>query len=120
MAEVYDGEWQLLSHDQATGVSKWIMPDPDGPTYEGFPTRWLTRTTTPTANVEAMVERNKRLYNDSEGKKWGEGQVAYSIPLDEFFRSGFAEASMNQDRTWCKRFLNDPDNRAFRTFKGNL
>ena len=114
MAAVRDGDWDLLSHDPETGVTRWIMEDPE------VPFRVIVRTDTPKSNVEGLLERNKRLYNESEGKRWGDGQVAYSMPVDEFFRSGVAEAKKQTDTPWLKRFFNDPDNRAFRTFKGRL
>jgi hypothetical protein len=112
--EVYDGEWQLVSYDPATQTSRWIAADAE------VPNRFHVRTTQPKENLIGLFERNKQLYNESMGKRWGDGQVAYSMPTDEYFRSGMAEAKKQDDKKWQRKFLNDPDNRKYRSFKGNL
>jgi hypothetical protein len=67
-----------------------------------------------------MLDNNQRLLNDSMGKRWGDGQIAARIPLNLYFSSGFAEARKQNDKKWIKRFLNDSDNRKFRTFNGKV
>ncbi len=113
--EVYDGEWQLLSVDPFTGIRKWISA-------EALPgtTTFVVKTETPVAFTEAILDNNRAAFNASLGKRWGEGQVAWSMPVDEYFRSGVAEAKKNHDEKWVNRFMNNPDHRAFRRFKGNL
>lgn len=69
---------------------------------------------------DATLDRNKELYNDSDHQRWGDGKIIGSIPLSHYFSSGLAEARKQQDTQYIKRFWNDPDNRNFRTFKGNI
>lgn len=67
-----------------------------------------------------MFEDNQREYNDSDGQKWGDGKSVARIPMNVLFQSGWAEATKQGDVTWKKRFLNDPDNRKFRIWKGRV
>jgi hypothetical protein len=69
--------------------------------------------------VDPLIEANQTAYNDSEGKRWGDGQVVASIDLPTYFRK-ILPAKQNGDHAWIKRFLNDPDHRKYRTFKGRL
>lgn len=69
--------------------------------------------------VDPLLEANRVAYNDSFGKRWGDGQVAASIPLDLYFRKIVPMKKAGDDAA-IKRWLNDSDNRAFRTFKGHL
>lgn len=113
--EVYDGEWQLLSVDPLTGVRKWISA-------EALPgtTTFVVKTETPIAHTQALLSSNRDAFNSSLGKRWGEGQVAWRMPMEEYFRSGMAEAKKQEDTKWVKRFVNDIDHRAFRTFRGKV
>jgi hypothetical protein len=70
--------------------------------------------------TERMLEDNQREYNESDGKRWGDGKSVARIPMNVLFQSGWAEATKQGDVTWKKRFLNDPDNRKFRIWKGRV
>ena len=111
MAVQHDGDWKLLSDWDENGQRKWISTE-DGIHY-------IVKTETLTQNVNDLIDANKEAYNASEGKRWGGGQVAWRMPLDQYFRH-LAEAKKQDDQGYIKKFLNDPDNRAFRTFKGRL
>jgi hypothetical protein len=67
----------------------------------------------------ALLEQNKALYNDSDGKRWGDGRVAARIPLNVYFQD-IAPRIKEGDHDFTKWFLNNPDNRAYRTFKGRI
>lgn len=106
-------------HDPFNGKGNLLVNEPDRAVwvYEEEPGK--TYMCTQTVHDE-VIERNKQLYNDSAGKRWGDGKIAASIPLAHYFHSGLAEARKQEDEKWIKRWLNDPDNRAFRTFEGNI
>ena len=70
-------------------------------------------------DVTDIVEANKEAFNASENKRWGDGKVVASIPMGDYYRK-IVPAKQNGDDAYVKRWLNDPDNRAFRTFKGNI
>lgn len=69
--------------------------------------------------TDNIIDRNKALHADSQHKRWGDGRVAASVPL-EIFDKDLHEAFVNDDHAYIKRWLNDPDHRHFRTFRGNV
>ena len=69
--------------------------------------------------VDQIVEDNKEALNNSAGKRFGDGRVVASIPLDIYYNK-LVPAKKNGDDAYIKRFLNDSDNRAFRRFGGNI
>lgn len=102
--------WRIFTpYDPLTGIERWYRELDDE--------RYIVKTLH--YGVEEIVDENKALLNESDGKRWGEGQVAASIPL-HIWGQQLAEATANQDEKYIKRWLNDPDNRAFRRFKGNV
>jgi hypothetical protein len=70
--------------------------------------------------TEQLFENNQREYNESDGKKWGDGKAFLRMPQNEYFSSGYAEATKQGDTAWKKRFANDPDNRKYRIWKGRV
>jgi len=70
-------------------------------------------------DVSEIVEANHALYNLSDGvPRYGDMKRVASIPMvvyTDLQRRGIA-----QDPAAFKRWLNDPDNRAFRTLPGVL
>ena len=70
-------------------------------------------------DVESIVEANKALYNLSDGvPHFGDGKRVASIPIvvwDELTRLGIAD-----DPVALRAWLNDADNRAFRTLPGRV
>lgn len=71
--------------------------------------------------VYDLLEQNRRAYNDSSGRKWGDGDVVGSVPMNLYFgSSGLAEANKNGDRGYQKRWWNDWDNRKWRKRGGDL
>lgn len=64
-----------------------------------------------------IVEANKAAYNDAP-ERWGDMTRVASIPLSLYFdlkKKGIAD-----DPVAMKRWLNDPDQRFFRTRPGRL
>lgn len=64
-----------------------------------------------------IIEDNKQSYNDSDGKRWGDGKVVASIPLNVLYRD--FEGRWN-DPDFTDWYLNNPENRHWRKFKGNV
>ena len=106
--DVINGDWVLFSEDPMTGQRVWTC---DLGTHIAVKREFLAS--------EALFDRNRELANDSTGKRWGDGQVAASIPLNVYFEH-LAEARKNNDSKYIRRWLNDSDHRKFRTFEGKL
>jgi len=67
-----------------------------------------------------LLEENRRMFNDSSGRRWGDGDVIGSVPMPEYFRSGLAEANKQGDREFQRKWWNNPDNRKWRKREGSL
>lgn len=68
---------------------------------------------------EELLEDNRQLYNDSDGKRWGDGKVVARIPLNKFY-ADLAGKIREGDKDHLKWWLDQSDNRMFRTFKGRI
>jgi hypothetical protein len=99
-------EWKVLSRDP-DGTVTYFLDIGDS---------WVLRTETP---IDDLIADNKAEFNDSDGKRWGDGKVVARLPLNLFFDK-LAEPMKQRDRQYLKRFLNDSDNAVFRTFKGKI
>ena len=101
-----------FSFDPATGITKTYHFDPNAPK------EFIIETNQPTT---AIVEANRAEHNDAPalGNSGKETFVKVaSIPLviwNELRRNGIA-----RDPVALKRWLNDPDNRFFRTRAGHV
>ena len=89
---------RLFSRDEATGITKYVVET--------------------VQETDAILNSNKRAFNGA-AKGWGENmnRVA-SIPLSVYYelkRKGIAD-----DPVLLKKWMNDSDNRAFRTRGGTL
>jgi hypothetical protein len=99
-------EWKVLKRDE-DGTVTYFMDLGD---------RWAIKTETP---VDALLDWNRAEYNASNGKQFGDGKVVARIP-ENLFYDKLVEPMRQRDRRWLKKFLNDADNRAFRTFRGDV
>lgn len=106
----------LLDRDPLTGTTEWFIPDESAGTF----------TIQTEQDVSGLVEFNKRQHNEFNGvhERWGEEiggrtKVA-SIPLNVYFDLKKRFGDMRQNPTAWKRWLNDPDNAAFRTRPGTV
>ena len=98
---------RLLDFDPVTRVKRMFHPSTDGESFieEG------------TQDVTERLEINKALHGMPRDG-WGEGQRVASIPVvvwEGLLRDGTAN-----DTKKLKAWLNDPDNRAFRTRTGRV
>ena len=68
------------------------------------------------------MARNKESLNDSYGKRFRDdaiGTKMASIPLNIFYRD-FAKPLKDGDTDFVKWWLNNEQNRPYRTFRGNV
>jgi len=97
---------RLFDYDELTGIAKyWHVTDKGEYVVE-------TR-----QDATAIAKQNKRQYNDNDGR-WGDMQRVASIPLSVYYdlkRKGIAD-----DPKAMKKWMNDPDNRVFRTRSGTV
>ncbi len=108
---VRDGDWILRDYDFKTGVSKWVLYEPDG--------KIVMRTDYPVAQT---LEENAAHFN-AAGDGWkGDWHRVASVPLNLLYDSnlGLIDAHNEGDEKYVKRWLNDSDNRGFRTKGGTL
>ena len=76
-------------------------------------------------NVDALIEQNKKEYNNAE-TKWSDqlfGNKVASIPftaIDKLNKQGIMKGFTVLDQKKFFAWLNDPDNLFFRTKKGRL
>ena len=70
--------------------------------------------------VDAVIDENKAALAATEGQRFGDWNRAASIPMPLFHSSGMATAIQQDDQKFIAKFLNDPDNRAWRTSRGKV
>lgn len=102
-------EKRLFDVDALTGATRYFS-------YDENTDECIIETVT---DVSEIIELNKRRYNNqSESTRWGDGQVVASIPmplLAELQRRG-----ITNDPAKMRAWLNDSDNRHFRTRPGKV
>ncbi len=113
MDEIRDGDgWLLIDHDPLMGRTIWAKQEWDG---NQVVTHYRTD-----YQVDKLIGENQEHRNASQNKRFGDWERVASIPLNTLYDSGLSEAAENDDQKFMSRWLNDPDNRAFRTFRGNV
>jgi hypothetical protein len=69
-------------------------------------------------DVTAIVEHNKRLFNANESGWKGDFHKVASIPLSLYYE--LQRKGILNDEKALKKWLQDPDNRVFRTKHGSI
>lgn len=107
---IRDGEWGLVSHDAKLGRTVWAMQNPDGSTT--YRTDYA---------VQPTVDLNTAQRNMAQ-KGWaGDYHHVASVPLALVHGDGyFARAAKENDDKAMSKWLNDGDNRAWRTKSGAI
>jgi hypothetical protein len=107
---------RLFDVDPLTGITEWFEYDDSNDTF----------TIATEQDVEAIVEQNKfqQGHFNRADDAWGDGfdhrtKVA-SIPLNVYQDLVKRYGNMRQNPRAWKRWLNDPDNMAFRTRPGRV
>ena len=77
-----------------------------------------------TQDVTGIIEGNKKAFNEiTSQNKWGDLTKVARLPLtvvDDLNKKGIMRGFAVMDETRFKAFLNDPDNRFFRTRPGRV
>jgi hypothetical protein len=72
-------------------------------------------------NTGQLLEDNDRVLKENEGKRWGDGQVIGSVPMNVYFGpSGLSEANKQRDLPYQRKWWDNPDHAKFRKFKGTI
>lgn len=103
---------QIVDFDPATKVRRILSADDAGLLHASN-----------TQDVEDRINLNKALQNEPRGR-WGEGSRVASLPL-VVYEGLIQKGIINRqgavvDQRAFRRWLNDPDNRAFRTRLGKV
>jgi len=106
--EIRDGDWVLMEHDPELGRSIWHLHQ-DG--------RDHFRIDYP---VGQLLEANKAEYNAADRSFKEDWVKVASLPHNILHDSGLDEAIQQRDKKFVSRFLNDSDNRAWRTKPGKV
>lgn len=104
---IKDGDWTLMEWDAVTGRSVWVM-------FDGEKT--VVRTDYPVAQT---IAENGALRNLASPGWAGDWHRVASVPLN-IFHEQLAEAERQGDDKYVSRWLNDSDNRAWRTKEGRV
>lgn len=106
--KVMDGDWSLFDYDVKTGRQVWVLHNDDG--------SMTFRTDYP---VEATVDANTAQRNLAQDNWAGDYHQIASIPLNVYYDQ-LAEATKQDDQAFISKWLNDSDNRAWRTKGGTV
>lgn len=98
---------RLINDDEFTGIKTYF--DYDADTDEAIIRK--------EQDMTAIIESNKREFNAAP-ERWGEWTKVGSIPLSVYYE--LERQGITKDQEAMKKWLNDPDNRYFRTRPGTL
>lgn len=102
------GNKRILSHDSATGITKYWTDNGDG-----------TYTVETDQDMTAIIESNKKQHNATDKHtKHGEWSKVASIPMTVYY--DLKQKGILDDQKAFQRWLNDPDNKYFRTRVGKV
>ncbi len=100
---------RLLSKNPETGIAQYYVSDP----MEG---KFRLETV---QNVTPYVEAAKQQYNSTDERaRWGEWTHVATVPLSVM--AYLKKSGISDDAKKFKRWLNDRDNRFFRTRPGRV
>jgi hypothetical protein len=70
----------------------------------------------------ALIESNRQAFDESEGKRFGDGRIVARIPLNVLYgsTSEIAAKLKQGDQDHLKWFLNRDEGRPWRRFRGRL
>lgn len=106
--KIQDGEWTLFDWEPKLGRTVWCRQNPDGSTT--YRTDY---------HVDDTIEANKTAQRTASSGWKGDWHRVASIPLNVFYDQ-LAEPSRQDDAKYLARWLNDSDNRAWRTKEGRI
>jgi hypothetical protein len=98
---------RIFDHDPVFGITEYWHPSEDGDAF----------TLEVVQDAEPVVEFNKKAQAEWQGKRWGDGlQHVAQIPMNIYW--DLKNKGILNDQVALRRWLNDPDNRFFRTKTG--
>lgn len=108
---ITDGGWTLFDWDAATGRTTWVTTDDKGNTVFRYD-----------MPVAATIEDNTAARNAVASGWKGDWHRIASVPMQLLYDKnlGLNEAVLQGDDAHVRRFLNDSDNRAWRTKEGRV
>lgn len=68
---------------------------------------------------QELIAENQERYNQSQGVRFGDGQVVARVPMNIFYRD-IAPRLKQGDKEYNKWWLNHDDNRMWRNFRGKF
>lgn len=68
---------------------------------------------------QEILDFNKHQFDESQTKRFGDGQSVARMPLNVFYRD-FAPRLKEGDKDFTKWWLNHEDNRPYRNFRGKI
>jgi hypothetical protein len=100
---------RILSKNQMTGTT----------TYHDYDASSNEAIITTSQDVTDIIESNKAQYNDiDERARYGDMAKVASIPMNIYF--DLKKRGILNDQKKMKQWLNDPDNKYFRTRPGRV
>ncbi len=105
----WDGDFALLDWDEVTRTTVWVRFDPDG----GYTFR------TDQHAVEAAIEPNAEFAAATERKRFGDYVRIASVP-NIIVEQHQLDEKLRADPKAFSRWINDSENRAFRTSRGRF
>lgn len=106
--KIKDGDWTLFDYDIKLGRQVWVLHNSDG-----------SMTFRTDYEVKPTIDINQAQRNLAQPGWAGDYHHVASIPLN-IYHDQLAEASRQGDDKHLSRWLNDSDNRAWRTKEGRI
>jgi hypothetical protein len=106
---IRDGDWLLIEHDPAAQRMVW-MTEQDG----------MTVVRTDYYGAAALRDENAEAEKATQGRRFGDWVRVASVPLNELRASGLDRAIREGHDGFVSRWLNDSDNRGYRTSRGRV
>jgi hypothetical protein len=108
MALIKDGDWTLFSSDIKRGRHTWVRHNPDG--SQTFRTDYV---------VDPTIEANTAMRNMASPGWKGDYHKIASVPLNIYWDKLHQSVEQEDDR-YLSKWLNDSDNRAWRSKDGRV
>jgi len=105
--DIHGGNWEMF--ESTPEFRRWRM--------ELEPGKFIIKTEY--LQNDDLIAHNQHLFNESQTKKFGDGQVVSRIPLNKFYQD-IAPRIKEGDTDHLKWWLNREENRPFRTFRGKI
>ena len=103
-------DFHFYGYDKVKSILQWARPDDDGNLV--VCTQHLV--------TGQLLDANRAAESESNGRAFGDGKVIARVPESVAYESGLMQAVREHDTGFFRRFMNDPDHKHFRTFRGKV